>query len=176
MTTQERQDILETLRAHRDFLRQTVRGLSDDQCGLTPTSSALTLMGIIKHVADTEQEWADFMEHGNSESDGDGEDTEGQDWWANDAQDAADPRFAIEPGTTLVSVLENYDAVAARTDALVETIDLDSSHALPAMPWFEPGARRSARRVLLHIVAETAQHAGHADIIRESIDGAKTMG
>ena len=38
------------------------------------------------------------------------------------------------------------------------------------------GRARSARRVLLHIVAETAQHAGHADIIRETIDGQKTMG
>jgi len=42
--------------------------------------------------------------------------------------------------------------------------------------WFEPGARWSARRVLLHVIAETAQHAGHADILRETIDGAKTMG
>jgi hypothetical protein len=54
--------------------------------------------------------------------------------------------------------------------------DLDVSHPLPAAPWFPPGARRSARRVFLHIIAETAQHAGHADILRESIDGQKTMG
>jgi hypothetical protein len=53
---------------------------------------------------------------------------------------------------------------------------LDDSHPLPEAPWFEPGARWSARRVILHILAETAQHAGHADIIRESLDGAKTMG
>ena len=54
--------------------------------------------------------------------------------------------------------------------------DLDASHPLPEAPWFRAGARRSARRVFLHIVAETAQHAGHADIIRESLDGQKTMG
>ena len=53
---------------------------------------------------------------------------------------------------------------------------LDASHPLPEAPWFEPGARWSARRALMHIVAETAQHAGHADIIRETIDGAKSMG
>jgi len=40
---------------------------------------------------------------------------------------------------------------------------------------FEPGAPWSARRVLLHVIAETAQHAAHADIIRVSLDGAKSM-
>ncbi len=54
--------------------------------------------------------------------------------------------------------------------------DLNQSHPLPVAPWFKPGASWSARRVLLHIIAETAQHAGHADIIRESLDGSKTMG
>ena len=53
---------------------------------------------------------------------------------------------------------------------------LDAAQPLPEAPWFEPGARWSARRVLLHVIAETAQHAGHADIMRESLDGAKTMG
>ena len=67
--------------------------------------------------------------------------------------------------------------MARRTDDLVASLpDLDLSHPLPVAPWFEAGATWSARRVLLHIIAETAQHAGHADIIRESIDGSKTMG
>jgi hypothetical protein len=48
--------------------------------------------------------------------------------------------------------------------------------AVAVAPWFEPGARWSVRRALLHVIAETAQHAGHADIIREALDGAKTMG
>ena len=66
---------------------------------------------------------------------------------------------------------------AEQTDELVAALpDLDASQPLPEAPWFEPGARWSARRVLLHVIAETAQHAGHADIIRESLDGAKSMG
>jgi hypothetical protein len=80
-------------------------------------------------------------------------------------------------GETLASLLENYEEVARRTDDLVASLpSLDATQPLPEAPWFEPGARWSARRVLLHIIAETAQHAGHADIIRESLDGAKTMG
>ena len=51
-----------------------------------------------------------------------------------------------------------------------------AERGLPEAPWFTPGESWSARRVLLHIIAETAQHAGHADIIRESLDGAKSMG
>ena len=47
---------------------------------------------------------------------------------------------------------------------------------VPSAPWFPPSERWSARRALLHIIAETAQHSGHADIIRESLDGQKTMG
>ena len=105
----ERADLLETLGKHRGFLRETVRGLTDEQAGLRPTASELCLGGIVKHVAQTEAHWASFIVGG------------------------------------------------AERDT-------------------PPGAAWSARRVLLHIVAETAQHAGHADIIRETIDGAKTMG
>jgi hypothetical protein len=85
--------------------------------------------------------------------------------------------FRLLPEETLTGVLAEYADVARRTDDLVRTIpDLDAVQPLPAAPWFEPGASWSARRVFLHIIAETAQHAGHADIIRESLDGAKSMG
>ena len=69
-----------------------------------------------------------------------------------------------------------FAEAARRTDELIPTLDLDAAQPLPVAPWFEPGGRWSARRVLLHLIAETVQHAGHADIIRESLDGAKTMG
>jgi Protein of unknown function (DUF664) len=85
--------------------------------------------------------------------------------------------FVLLPEETLEGVLAAYAETAERTDELVRTIpDLDASHPLPEAPWFQPGATRSARRVFLHIVAETAQHSGHADILRESLDGQKTMG
>ena len=81
------------------------------------------------------------------------------------------------PHETLDGVLAHYEEVARRTDDLVRTLpDLDVSQPLPEAPWFPRATRRSARRVFFHIVAETAQHAGHADILRESLDGQKTMG
>jgi Protein of unknown function (DUF664) len=74
-------------------------------------------------------------------------------------------------------VLAEYASAAAATDELVRSLpDLGVSHPLPDRPWFQPGERWSARRVFMHIIAETAQHSGHADIIRESLDGAKSMG
>ena len=87
------------------------------------------------------------------------------------------PASAWRMGRHCPALVARYEDVARHTDELVAALpSLDASHPLPEAPWFEPGARWSARRVLLHIVAETAQHAGHADIIRETIDGAKSMG
>jgi hypothetical protein len=85
--------------------------------------------------------------------------------------------FRLLPGETLAGVLEHYTKVAAQTDDLVQSLpNLNAAQPLPRAPWFPPGAQWSARQVLLHVLAETAQHAGHADIIREALDGAKTMG
>ena len=78
---------------------------------------------------------------------------------------------------TVAELLERYDAVARSTDELILSLpSLDVAHPLPDAPWFERGASWSARRALLHIIAESSQHAGHADIIRETIDGTKSMG
>ncbi len=162
-TSRERADILESLRAHRGFLLHTVRGLTDEQAALTPTASSLCLGGIVKHVTLVERQWGDFAVHGPEGMAGGGE----QEW-----EDA----FRMLPGETLEGLVAAYEQGAARTDALVDDLDLDTAHPLPPAPWFEPGATRSVRRVFLHLVAETAQHSGHADIIRETLDGQRTMG
>lgn len=173
--SQERADLLESLQRHRAFLRTTVDGITDDQARERTTVSELTLGGLIKHVAATEQDWADFVVDGPA----DGPDI---DWeqvdWSNPPPEvqARVDGFTLLPDETLAGVLADYDRVAAHTDELVRTVDLDHAHPLPTAPWFEPGATRSARRVFVHVVAETAQHSGHADIIREALDGQKTMG
>ncbi|MEV4260388.1 DinB family protein [Kribbella sp. NPDC049584] len=163
----ERQDLLDFLDKHRNFLRQTAHGLTDEQANTRSTVSALTVGGLIKHVASVEQHWADFAQ-------GRGEATPTE--YTPEVIAAWENQFRLVEGETLAGVLAEYEKVAAVTDELVRTLDLDTSYELPAAPWQPPGVFWSVRRVFLHITAETAQHAGHADIIRESIDGQKTMG
>ena len=85
--------------------------------------------------------------------------------------------FRMEDGDRLEDLLARDESIAGHTDHLVRTFpSLDASHLLPDRPWFPPNTSWTACRVLLHIIAESAQHAGHADILREAIDGQKTMG
>jgi uncharacterized damage-inducible protein DinB len=165
--SRERADLMQALATQRYFLRHTVRGLTDEQAAQRTTASELCLGGLVKHVASVEQRWISFILEGPSAMapQGDGAVVD----WAGG--------FHMARHETLAVLLEQYQQVAGRTDATVATLpDLDVTHVLPEAPWFESGERWSARRVVLHVIAETAQHAGHADILRESLDGAKSMG
>jgi len=162
--TGEHAELLETLGKRRFFLRHTVQGLTDEQAALTPTASQLCLGGLIKHVTRAERGWYDFALRGPEGHPG------------ADLESHLNS-FRMLPGETLESLLADYEATAKRTDELVSSgADLNQSWPLPVAPWFPPNTRWSIRQVLMHIIAETAQHAGHADIIRETIDGQKSMG
>lgn len=155
-------DLLAVLARTRGFLRFTVQGLTDEQARLTPTASALSLGGLIKHVRTVEESWMRFAVGGAELM----ESVQGD--WENGHRMLADE--------TLEGLLEDYEETAAKTERLLAELDLNTAHPLPEAPWFEAGASWSVRKVALHVIAETAQHAGHADIIRETIDGQKTMG
>lgn len=166
----ERADLLAMLGEARHFLRFTTRDLTDDQARIRTTVSELCLGGLIKHVTLAERNWARFIVEGPSAL---------GDFTAMTESDFAAwaEQFRLLPGETLDGVLARYAEAARRTDELVRTLpDLNASQPLPNAPWFPAGERWSARRALMHIITETAQHAGHADIIRESLDGAKSMG
>ena len=166
--TGERAEILRTLAKQRGFLRYTTRDLTDEQAAARTTVSELCLGGLVKHVAAVERQWAQFIVEGP------GPET---DWQDEAAIQEYMNGFRMLPGETLAGVLDDYEAAARGTDELVATLpSLDAEQPLPVAPWHEKGASWSARQVLLHIIAETAQHSGHADILREAIDGQKTMG
>ena len=170
-SSSEREDLVGVLDQHRGLFLVPAQGLTDEQARLTPTVSALSIGGLVKHVNATVSEWLDFVERGPAQ----GEPVD----YANPdpaVYEAFANGFRLLPDETLAGVLEQWQAVTQRTDALIRSVDLDESHPLPPAPWFPPGEAWSNRRVFAHVLAEIAQHAGHADIIREAIDGQKSMG
>jgi hypothetical protein len=181
MTNDERSDLLAALAAARTALITTTRGLTDEQAAARPTVSTLCLGGLVKHVAAMEDSWLRFVVDGPDAMRFDLPDGV---TWADFAGGTAReyPKWAIDhengfrmlPGETLAGILAEYEQVAARTEKVVgEVADLSLTHPLPAAPWLEPGVR-SVRRVLAQVIAETAQHAGHADLLRETLDGQKS--
>src|SRR5687768_15946164 len=130
--TGERADLLETLDAHRQFLRYTVQGLTDEQARQRPTASELTLGGLVKQVAHQEANWVRFIVEG-PQAIATPTDAAGFQKWADE--------FRMGEDETLAGILAHYEEIAARTDELVRSLpDLDATHPLPEAPWFEPGA------------------------------------
>lgn len=161
--TDERDLLLGYLAQQRDGICYAAYGLTDDQARLTPTAGALSLGGLIKHVATTERHWLDIAlqpERARAR--------------AEQERDYHDG-FRLRPDETLAGVLAFYDKVARETESAVSSID-DLRRPVPVpkgVPWFPADVEAwSVRWVLLHVLEETARHAGHADIVRESIDGA----
>ncbi|MFF5990254.1 DinB family protein [Prauserella flavalba] len=150
----EREALLGYLAQQRYVLCLAAYGLTDEQARATPTVSALSVGGLIKHVAATERGWLGTV-LGRAPDDG------------------AD--FRMAQGETLADIITEYELVATETEEIVAGID-DLGRPVPVpegVPWFphDVGAW-SVRWVLLRVIEETARHAGHADILRESIDGA----
>jgi len=152
----EREGLLAYLIQQRDGLKYAAYGLTEEQIRLTPTRSRLSVGGLIKHAALTERGWIDVLLQQPSEGD-----------------PYADT-FALGPNETLPSMLARIDEVAAQTESAVNSLDdLGTKVPLPKAPWYPDNADGfSARWILLHLIEELARHAGHADIIREHIDGA----
>ncbi|MFI9295881.1 DinB family protein [Streptomyces gardneri] len=157
----ERGELLNALAEQRELLLITVRGIDDAQAAQRTTVSELTLGGIVKHLTRAEQVWTQII------AKGDGELPEGM----LDME-----QYRMADGETLAGLLEQYAAAARTTeDTLAGLPDLDRSLPLPRTPWSPPETVYwSVRRILLHLIRETAQHAGHADIIRETLDGSST--
>jgi len=157
--TDERSLLLAYIAQQRDGLRNAAFGLTDAQARLTPTAGALSIGGLIKHVAATERHWMDLVL--------------GRELGAN--EQSYHDGFRLLDDETLAGVLADYAAVARDTDDAVAGIE-DLSRDVPVpkgVPWFPADVDNwSVRWVLLHLVEETARHAGHADIIREAVDGA----
>jgi uncharacterized damage-inducible protein DinB len=156
----EREGLLGFLAQQRRVIKAAAFGLTEEQLRLAPSASSLSVGGLLKHVASVESGWLDLVLQRESEQT---EESYGSD-------------FHLTPEDTLESLLAEYDRVAAETEALTADLDLGHPVPVPDQPWYPKDLKAwSVRWVLLHLIEETARHAGHADIVRESIDGATTF-
>ncbi|MGW0547871.1 DinB family protein [Streptomyces altiplanensis] len=158
----ERTALTAYLAHQRRALRVTAYGLSDEQARRAASAGELNIGGLIKHAARCEHFWTDLILQ--------------QQCGARRKPDESDAgEFRLAPDESLAGALAAYDEAAERTDAVIAGIpDLGQAVPVPqGLPWFpEEAGEWSVRWVLLHLIEETARHGGHADVIRESIDGA----
>lgn len=155
----EREGLLGYLGHQRLVLRIAAYGLTDDQARSTPTSSPLSVGGLIKHAGFVERTWMNNVLQPANPS----------------GRDVYQENFQLLPSETLQGVIEVYEQAGAETDAVVAGIS-DLGQAVPVPKgslWYSEDLEGwSVRWVLLHLISETARHVGHADIIREEVDGA----
>ncbi|MFE6282370.1 DinB family protein [Streptomyces sp. NPDC057877] len=154
----ERGALLAFLAEQRGALRRTVLGLPEEQAAARPSASELTLAGLVKHVAEVEQGWV-----ARARGEAPAVRRDESNWHEC---------FRLVGDETVAEQLAYWEKVAAETEAFLRAVpSLDDTFALPNDPWFPPDERVSMRWLALHLIRETARHAGHADIVRESLDG-----
>lgn len=142
------------LAEQRAAVRRKVEDLTEEQARATPTVSSMSLLAIVKHLGFAERRWFHVGVAGR--------DLPGA-WPVEDWQ----AEWRLGPEDDVGSVLAFYDAMAAESDAIVAAAG--SPDAVCRHP---DVAQRNLRWVVLHVVEDTARHAGQADVIRETIDGA----
>lgn len=154
----ERGALLSFLAEERGGIRRALLGLTEEQATTRPSASTLSLGGLLKHIAEVEQGWVARAKQEPPAIQRD------QSNWHE--------CFELTEGETFAQQLAYWEEVAAETEKFVRSVpSLDDTFPLPNDPWFPPDEAVSMRWLLLHLIRETARHAGHADIIRESLDG-----
>ncbi|MEQ7127664.1 DinB family protein [Actinopolymorpha sp. B11F2] len=146
----EREMLTGQLDYHRATLLHKLEGLDDEQLRRQMTRSGLCLLGLVKHLAGTEQGW--FLKI----------------YAGIDEPDLYDPEadFRVNPDETVDGLVGLYLRTCQRAREVVATGRVDDVVTTPS------GAPGNLRAILAHMIQETARHNGHADIIREAIDGA----
>lgn len=147
------------LRRRRSDLLGKLDGLSEHDVRRPMTPTGTNLLGLVKHVASVELGYfTDVFGRPGRELP----------WFADDAEPNADMWATADESREEIVELHHFSAT--QTDATIETLPLD---APGEVPWWKPESRQvTLGRILVHMTVETARHAGHADILRELIDGA----
>jgi hypothetical protein len=147
-----------TLVTFLDFLRETMiwklEGLAEEQAGWKPTEGGNSLLGLVRHLGYVENWW--FRVCFNGEEDP-----------LPYNEDDPDADFKVPDDWTIADVVGFYKSEIGHSNKIVAgAASLDEMSTIPARK-----AHRSLRWILVHMIEETARHAGHADITREMLDG-----
>ncbi|MCB8902186.1 MULTISPECIES: DinB family protein [unclassified Streptomyces] len=154
----ERGALLNFVEAQRAAIRRSVLGLTEEQAASRPSASELSLSGLLKHVAEVELNWLRLAQQQPNER------QRSQETWGEG--------FRLVDEETIPEIVEFWAGVAKETEEYIRSVpSLDDTFPLPKAPWFPEDGRVSVRWMLLHLVQEAGRHAGHADVIRESLDG-----
>ncbi|WP_406420547.1 DinB family protein [Streptomyces sp. NBC_00873] len=154
----ERGALLSFVEAQRGAIRRSLIGLTEEQAASRPSAGELSLSGLLKHVAETELNWLRLAQQRPNEK------ARTEETWADS--------FRLVGDETVPQMLEFWAKVAAETEEFIHSVEsMSDTFPLPEAPWFPKDERCSMRWLLVHLVEEIARHAGHADIIRESLDG-----
>ncbi|MFD8977566.1 MULTISPECIES: DinB family protein [unclassified Streptomyces] len=154
----ERGALLNFIEAQRAAIRRSLLGLTEEQAASRPSVSELTLSGLLKHVAEVELNWLRLAQQRPNEK------QRTEDTWGEG--------FKLVGDETIPEIMEFWSGVAKETEEFARSVpSLDDTFPLPEAPWFPKDGRVSVRWMLMHLVQEAGRHAGHADVIRESLDG-----
>jgi uncharacterized damage-inducible protein DinB len=151
-TGAEKESLQVALDRHRDAVLWKLEGLGDDDLRRQMTPSGTSLLGLVKHLAAVEYGWF---------CDTFGREVEPLPF----DEDDPDADLRIGPDETTGEVLAFYGRARAAADRVIDELEVEDT----GTAWF--GEAVTLRWVLIHVVEETARHAGHADIVRELIDG-----
>lgn len=163
----ERSALREYLDMQQRAFFAVAHGLTDEQARATPTTSALSIGGLVKHAAGVQRGWMERARHAPDFPPPDPRPRE-------EIMAAHRDEYVMRADETLAELLAALERQNAETLRLLDELDLDTPVPVPhEVPWFPRDVEHwSVRWVFHHLIGELARHAGHADIIRESIDGA----
>jgi len=157
--TDPKATLLKYLRGARAALVWKLDGLTEYQIRRPLTPTATNLLGLVKHLSIVEASYfgecfgRPFPEH--------------MPWWDDDAEPTDDAWATAEESRA--EIVERYQRACAHADATIEALELD---APGRVEWWGDDGEVTLHTILVHVLAETNRHAGHADILRESLDGA----
>ncbi len=157
----ERETLIEIYGDQRRNLLVAVDGISEDDARAPGPVGDLTLGGLIKHLTNLEDYWIATVLAADPDAEFD--------------LGYLENGYRLTPEESFDEWVTRYRRQAQLTDEFIATVpDLDALIPIPTAPWAPERQHHTVRRILLHLFRETAHHSGHADIIRESLDGQST--